>query len=66
VSSEGFYLVVGIVIGAVLGFAIGVAILGFVAKQKELLTPASVVFERDKRGYITAIHYIPAGAGVGQ
>ncbi len=64
-EDSSFYLVAVFFVTAVLVFTIGIVILYFVAKQKGLLFPVSVVFERDEKGHITAIHYVP-GARVGQ
>ena len=48
-------LAVGLAVGLALGLVIGLLVAQLIAAQR----PASVVFDRDAEGRVTAIHYVP-------
>ena len=54
--AEVDWFVAGLITGILVGVSIGWLLAQTIAK------PASVIFERDKEGKISGIHYVPAGA----
>lgn len=59
------WLVVGLLIGLLVGVPVGWLIAQAIAKLQQPQTPASVVFDRDEQGRITAIHYVLGAGRVG-
>jgi len=59
VADAGWF-VAGVVIGVVIGFLLGFTLSRYISPaQLQQPLHASVVFERDESGRITAIHYVP-------
>jgi hypothetical protein len=54
------WFVSGIIIGIAVGIPLGWILAQVIAKP--VLSPASVLFDRDSEGRITAIHYAPRSA----
>jgi len=54
VAEPGWFLA-GLAVGIIIGFVAGFAVARYLAQP----THAAVVFERDEKGRITAIHYVP-------
>jgi ABC-type antimicrobial peptide transport system permease subunit len=57
--ADSDWLIVGLVIGVLVGIPLGWIIAQAFAKQ----APSSVVFERDREGRITGLHYVPGVKG---
>jgi len=49
------YFLLGLVIGLGIGLLAGLLLSKYTGQQ----APASVIFDRDSQGRITAIHYVP-------
>jgi hypothetical protein len=64
--AEHEWLLVGLVIGLVIGIPIG-WLISQVLSRIQPVQSASVVFDRDEQGRVTAIHYVswPGGGGAG-
>jgi len=56
---DGDWFVAGIIIGIAVGITLGWIFAQVTAKP---IQPASVLFDRDSEGRITAIHYAPRSA----
>jgi hypothetical protein len=54
VAESGWFLA-GLAVGIIIGFLAGFAVSRYLAQPSY----ASVVFERDEKGRIAAIHYVP-------
>jgi ABC-type antimicrobial peptide transport system permease subunit len=52
--ADSDWLAIGIVIGVLVGIPLGWIIAQAISKP----TPSSLIFDRDERGRITAIHYV--------
>jgi hypothetical protein len=53
-------LIVGLLIGTLVGIPIGWILAQSLMKPQP--SPSSVVFDRDKEGKISSIHYVPVAA----
>jgi ABC-type antimicrobial peptide transport system permease subunit len=62
--AEQEWLIVGLVIGLLVGIPIG-WLISQVLSRIQSVQPASVVFDRDEHGRVTAIHYVPGACHVG-
>ena len=56
---ESGWFAVGLVVGLLIGLPIGWLVSQVLLLQRSNGAISSVVFERDKDGNITAIHYVP-------
>jgi len=54
------WLAVGLIIGLLVGIPLGWVMAQVARPQPPPAQPASVVFERDEKGRVTGIHYVPA------
>lgn len=54
-------LLIGLMVGLLAGVSIGWLLAQALSHARR--EPSSVVFDRDSEGRITAIHYVPVGAG---
>jgi hypothetical protein len=54
------WLAVGFLIGVLVGIPLGWLLLQYAVQPRQQQARASVVFDRDEAGRITAIHYVPA------
>jgi ABC-type antimicrobial peptide transport system permease subunit len=65
--AEQDWFVVGLLVGLLVGVPIGWLIAQVLMKLPAAHAAASVVFDRDEQGRITAIHYVsgPGGGGAG-
>jgi hypothetical protein len=55
--ADSDWLLTGIIIGVLIGVPLGYIILQIFKPREQ----ASVVFERDKEGRVSGIHYVPIG-----
>lgn len=53
--AESGWFLAGLAVGIIIGFVAGFAVSRYLAQPMH----ASVVFERDEKGRIAAIHYVP-------
>jgi len=62
--AESDWLLVGLLIGVMVGIPLGWILAQYVrpAQAQPAHASASVVFERDEKGRITGIHYVPTAA----
>jgi len=56
--ADSDWLIAGLIIGVLIGIPLG----WILAQTAVKPAPSSVVFERDKEGRISGIHYVPSGA----
>jgi hypothetical protein len=60
---EAEWLAIGLVVGLLIGIPLGWILFQIFRRTIiEVPYPASVIFDRDEQGRVTAIHYVP-GAG---
>jgi len=55
--ADSDWLLTGVIIGVLIGIPLGYIILQIFKPREQ----ASVVFERDKEGRVSGIHYVPIG-----
>jgi hypothetical protein len=55
--ADSEWLLTGVIIGVLIGIPLGYIILQIFKPREQ----ASVVFERDKEGRVSGIHYVPIG-----
>jgi len=58
--AEHEWIVVGVVLGILIGIPLGALLYRLLSAQG----PGTVVFDRDDRGRIVAIHYVPGARAV--